>query len=66
MPKFRILCYVCTDSIGYCAGAHETLEILDGILDLFDYPEQSSTEQGKAMASKIVRCSVKSSGPRGW
>ena len=47
-PKFRILCYVCTDSMGHSAGARETLEMLDGMLDSFDHPEQSSTEQGRA------------------
>ena len=58
-PAFRILCYVCTDSMGHSAGAHETLEMLDGMLYLFGHPEQSSTEQDRAKASKVVRCSVK-------
>ena len=44
---------------GYWAGAHETLEMLDEILDSFDHPEQSSTEQDRAKVSKVVRCSVK-------
>ena len=34
----------CTDSMGHSEGAHETLEMLDGILDPFDQPEQSSIE----------------------
>ena len=64
-PKFRILCYVCTtklvctDSMGHSAGAHETLEMLDGILDSFDHLEQGSTEQGRGRASKVECCSVK-------
>ena len=49
----------CTDSMGHSAGAHETLEMLGGILDSFDQPEQSSIEQGRAKASKVVRCLVK-------
>ena len=49
MPKYRILCYVCTDSIGHSAGAHETLEILDGMLDSFNHPEsRAAQEQGRA------------------
>ena len=59
MPKFRILCFLCTESIGHSAGAHETLEMLGEMLDSFDQPEQSSTEQGRAKVSKVVRCSVK-------
>ena len=59
MQKFRILCYICTDSMGHSAGAHETLEMLHGMLDSVDHPEQSSTEQGRAKASNVVRCSVK-------
>ena len=47
-PKLQILCYVCTDSMGHRAGAHETLEMLDGMLDSSDHPEQSNTEQGRA------------------
>ena len=58
-PKYRIICDVCTDSMGHSAGAHETLEMLDGMSDSFDHPEQSSTEHGRAKASKVVRCSVK-------
>ena len=42
-PKFRILYYACTDSMGHSAGA---LVMLEGMLDSFDHPEQSSTEQG--------------------
>ena len=34
------------DSVGHSAGAHETLEMLGGMLDSFDHTEQSSTEQG--------------------
>ena len=49
---------VCTDSMGHSAGAHDTLDTLNGMLDSFDQPEQSSTEQGRAKASKVVRCSV--------
>ena len=45
--------------MGHSAGADETLNMLDGILDSFDQPEQSSTEQGRAKASKVLRCSVK-------
>ena len=60
-PKYRILCYLCTDYIGHRGGAHETLEMLDGMLDSSDHPEQSSTEHGKAKASN-VRCSVNSVG----
>ena len=37
--KFRIPCYICTDSMGHSAGAHETLEMLDGMLDSFDHTE---------------------------
>ena len=37
---------------------HETLEMLEGMLCVFDHPEQSSIEQGRAEASKVVRCSV--------
>ena len=59
MPKFRILCNVRTDSVGHSAGAHETPEMLDEMLYSFDHPEQSSTEQGRAKARKVVRCSVK-------
>ena len=44
-PTFRILCYVCTDAMGHSAGA---LEMLDEMLDSFDHPEKSSTEQGRA------------------
>ena len=56
----RILCYVCTDAIGHSAYiAYNTLEMLDGMLDAFDHPEQSSTEQGRAKARKVVRYSVK-------
>ena len=58
-PKFRIFCYVCTDFMRYSAGAHETLEMLDEMLDSFDRPEQSSTEQSRAKASKVVHCFVK-------
>ena len=47
-PKFRIICYVCTNSMGHSAGAHGTLEMLDEMLDSFDHPEQSSTEHGSA------------------
>ena len=36
-----------------------TLEMLDKMLDSFGHPEQSSTEQSRAKASKVVRCSVK-------
>ena len=54
-PKFRNICYdVCIES----AGAHETLEMLDGMLDSFDHPEQCSTEQGRAKGRKVLRCSV--------
>ena len=45
--------------MGYSAGAHETLEILDGVLYSSDHPEQSSAVQCRAKASKVVRCSVK-------
>ena len=38
---------------------HETLEMVDGMLHSFDHPKQSSTEQGRAKASKVVCCSVK-------
>ena len=55
----QILWYVCTDAIGHSAGAHKTLEMLDWMLDAFDHPEQSSTEQGRAKARKVVRYSVK-------
>ena len=41
-------------SKGHSAGAHETLEILNGMLYSFDHPEQSSAEQGRAKASKVV------------
>ena len=36
-PKFPMLCYVCTNFIRQRAGAHETLEMLDGMLDSFDH-----------------------------
>ena len=39
MPKFRIICYVSIDSLRHSAGAHETLEMLDKMLDSFDHPE---------------------------
>ena len=45
--------------MGHSAGGHETLEMLDGIFDSFDYPEQSSIEQGREKERKVVRCSVK-------
>ena len=38
---------------------HETLEMLDGMVYSFYQPKQSSNEQGRAKASKVVRCSVK-------
>ena len=57
-PKYRI-CDVCTASMGHSAGAHETLEMLDEMLDSFDHPDQSSTKHGRLKASKVVRCSVK-------
>ena len=38
---------------------HETLEMLDGMFFLFDHPKQSTTEQGRAKASKVASCSVK-------
>ena len=34
--------------MGHSAGAQESLDMLDGMLYLFDKPEQSSTEQGRA------------------
>ena len=55
-PKFRVLCYVCIDSMRNSAGAHQTLEILDEMLDSFDNPEQRSTGQGRAKASEVARC----------
>ena len=58
-PKFRIQCYVCTDSMGHSARVHETLEILDEMMDSLEHPEQSSTEQGRAKASKVASCLVK-------
>ena len=58
-PKFPIQCYVCTDSMGHSAGAPETLEMLDAMLYSSDNPEQSSTESGRAKASKVVCCLVK-------
>ena len=42
--------------MGHSAGAHETLEMLDGMLCSFDHPEQSSTEQGRARQSKGEQC----------
>ena len=45
--------------MGHSAGAHKTLETLDGMVYSFDNPEQSSTEQGRAQASRVVRSSVK-------
>ena len=39
--------------------SYETLEVLGGMLHSFDDPEQSSTEQGRANGSKVIRCSVK-------
>ena len=45
--------------MGHSAGAHETLEMLDGMFDSFNHTEQSSTEQGRGEARKVVRCSVK-------
>ena len=48
--------FVCTDSMGHSTAA---LEMFDGMLDSFDHPEQSSTEQGRTKVSKVVRCSVK-------
>ena len=33
--------------MGHSAGAYKTLEMLDGMFDSFDHPEQSSTEQGR-------------------
>ena len=47
-PKFQILCFLCTDSMGHGAGAHETQEMLEGMLDSFEDPEQSGTQQGRA------------------
>ena len=64
-PKFRILCYVCTtelvctESTGYSAGAHATLEMVDVMVDSFHHPEHGSIEQGRAKASKVERCSEK-------
>ena len=34
-PKFRILCYVCTNAMGHSAGANETLDMLGEMLDSF-------------------------------
>ena len=45
----------------FTSQRHETLEMLDRMLYSFDHPEQSSTEQGRAEASKVVCFSVK-----GW
>ena len=45
--------------MGHGAGAHKTVETLDGMVYSFDNPEQSSTEQGRAQASRVVRSSVK-------
>ena len=59
MPKFRILCHVCTEYMSYSEGAHMTLEMLEGMLDSSDHSEKSSTDQGRAKASNVVCCSVK-------
>ena len=48
-----------SNSIGHSAGAQEIQEMLGGMLYSFDHPKHSSTEQGKAKASKVVLCSVK-------
>ena len=54
--EFRTLC---SDSMGHSAGAHETLEMLNRMLDSFNHLEQRSTEHGRVQASKVVRCTVK-------
>ena len=52
-------CMACTNSMRHSAGAHKTLQMLDVMLDLYDHPEQSSTEQGGAKSNKLIHYSVK-------
>ena len=52
--KFRILCYVRTDSIGRRTGANKTLEMLEGMLDSFDHPRQSKGEQSCTLLCEML------------
>ena len=51
-----------SNSMGHSAGAQESLEmldlLLDGILNSFDHPALSRAEQGRARTANVVCCSL--------